>query len=289
MIIRKVIAEAKPLIKIIKKEAENVTTSPLKITPIQTPKAQITIKPTAAQSMFEEGVGANIIAEQNKARIIIRPKTAQTVTKPTNRIEVPEQVQSTTSPITIRRRNSGYISPYHSDYERLCNTGIAGSEMTPEKATELQQKFFEETGLMLHVPASSTRKFSIALDTICSAVHEGTFPKDIKHVLIGHGYGSSTAKTWALEGKGLKDGKLVEVFPYINANIPKGEKVLVTSCESHCGQIASKPGIGNEVQLSLEDLSAPGKVVRSGIDRIIGHYTKTGGFVPYEMAIKPKV
>ena len=64
--------------------------------------------------------------------------------------------------------------------------------------------------------------------------------------------------------------------------------MLVCSCESPIGQIAGKPGIGNEVQVSLDDLTAPGKVVRSGIDKIIGHYTISDGFKPYEIFIKPK-
>ena len=267
MIIRKIVTEAKPLIRIIKKEAEEVATSSMRIVPkAQAPKPKMTIKPKVAQTTFEGGVGANIVAEQNRALIASRPRT--------------------THHMTIGQPSGGYTSPYHDDYLRLCGSGSV--EITPEKALELQQKFLDETGLILHVPASRTSGFSIALDSICTAVHEGTFPKDIKHVLIGHGYGSSQAKTWALEGRGLKDGKPVEILPYISENIPKGEKVLVCSCESPVGKIAGKPGIGDEVILSLGDADAPGKVVRSGIDRIIGQYTITGGFVPYEMYIKPK-
>ena len=75
-------------------------------------------------------------------------------------------------------------------------------------------------------------------------------PKAAIEVLIGHGMGSSKAKTWAMEGLSLKNGEIVEVFPYINKTIPKGEKVLVCSCESRgLGQIAGKPGIGDEVEL----------------------------------------
>lgn len=223
---------------------------------------KITIK-TPAQQTFEEGVGANILAEQNRAMV--------------------------TRPIRINSRGGGYISPYANDYNRLCNSGNWAYQMTPEKAAELQQKFFNETGLILHIPSSSTGRFDIALNSICSEVNKGTFPKDIKHVLIGHGSGSSQAKTWFLEGQGLRDGKTVEIFPYINANIPKGEKVLVTSCESPCGKVFGKPGIGDEVQLSLACIESPGKVVRSGTDRIIGHYTTQEGFKPYEIYIKPNI
>ena len=268
MIIRKIVTEAKPLIRIIKKEAEEVATSSMRIIPkTEAPKPKMTIKPSVAQITFEEGTGANILAEQNRAII--------------------NSNRSTIHSPRITPIPASYKNPYAEDFNRLCNTGEWGFQMTLEKARELQQKFFEETGLILHVPASSTGRFDNTLNNICFAVHEGNFPKDIKHVLIGHGIGSASAKTWILEGKGLKDGSTIEILPYINANIPHGEKVLVTSCEQGT-KIANKPGIGDEVQLSLGDVSAPGKVVRSGTDRIIGHYTITGGYVPYEMYIKPK-
>ena len=228
---------------------------------------KITIK-TPAQQTFEEGVGANILAEQNRTLISTRQQA---------------QAPRTSNPIRIRNTSGAYISPHTSDYQRLCSPN-----MTLAQAEELSRLFYEDTGLILHCPTERTHLFSIALDSIYTAVKQGKFPKDIKHVLIGHGMGSSQAKTWAMEGLSLKNKEIVEIFPYINKTIPKGEKVLVCSCESPIGQIASKPGIGNEVQLSLGDLSAPGKVVRSGIDRIIGHYTITDGFKPYEIFIKPK-
>lgn len=272
MIIRKIVQEAKPLFTIIKKEAEEVATSSIKIVPkAKAPKPKITIKPSVAQTTFEEGVGANIVAEQNRAMINAR-----------------QQVQNPRATNTMRigrRTSQGFTSPHSSDYQRLCSP-----HMTLAEAEELSRLFYEDTGLILHCPTGRTHLFSIALDSIYSAVKQGTFPKDIKHVLIGHGMGSSKAKTWAMEGLSLKNGEIVEVFPYINKTIPKGEKVLVCSCESRgLGQIAGKPGIGDEVELSLDVEGNPGKVVRSGIDRIIGHYTQTGGFVPYEMYIKPKV
>lgn len=272
MIIRKIVQEAKPLIRIIKKEAEEVATSSIKIVPkAQAPRPKMTIKPSVAQTTFEEGLGTNIIAEQNRAMVNAR-----------------QQVQTlrTTNTIRIGRPTSqACISPHASDYQRLCSP-----HMTLTEAEELSRLFYEDTGLILHCPTNRTHLFSIALNSIYSAVKQGTFPKDIKHVLIGHGMGSSKAKTWAMEGLSLKNGEVVEVIPYINKSIPKGEKVLVCSCESRgLGQIAGKPGIGNEVELSLECEGEPGKVVRSGIDRIIGHYTLTGGYVPYEMYIKPKV
>ena len=82
MIIRKIVQEAKPLIKIIKKEAEEVATSSIRIVPkAQAPKRKMTIKPKVPQSIFEEGVGANILAEQNKARITIRPKKVSCISR----------------------------------------------------------------------------------------------------------------------------------------------------------------------------------------------------------------
>lgn len=229
---------------------------------------KITIK-TPAQQTFEEGVGTNILAEQNRALVNARQEV---------------QVSRTSNPIRINSTSGGCISPHSKDYQRLCSPN-----MTLAQAEELSRLFYEDTGLILHCPTERTHLFSIALDSIYSAVKQGKFPKDIKHVLIGHGMGSSQAKTWMMEGSSLKNKEIVEIFPYISKTIPKGEKVLVCSCESPIGQIAGKPGIGNEVQLSLGDLSAPGKVVRSGIDKIIGHYTTTEGFKPYEIYIRPKV
>lgn len=264
MIIRKIVQEAKPLFTIIKKETEELATSSI----AKAPKPKITIKPSVAQTTFEEGVGANIVAEQNRATVNAKQYV---------------QTPRATNTRGIRVTEQGFTSPHSTDYQRLCSP-----HMTLAEAEELSRLFYEDTGLILHCPTGRTHLFSIALDSIYSAVKQGTFPKDIKHVLIGHGHGSSKAKTWAMEGLSLKNGEVVEIFPYINKAIPKGEKVLVCSCESPLGKMAGKPGIGDEVELSLDDLSAPGKVVRSGIDRIIGHYTKTENYVPYEMYIKPK-
>jgi hypothetical protein len=251
---------ADDIVEAVSSATKSTSKSPIDIKTVSKPN-KVTIK-TSAQQTFEEGVGANILAEQNRAMV--------------------------TRPIRIGSRSGGYISPYADDYNRLCNSGRWAHQMTPEKAAELQQKFFDETGLILHIPSSSTGNFNTALNAICTEVNKGTFPKDIKHVIIGHGSGSSQAKTWFLEGQGLKDGKTVEIFPYINANIPKGEKVLVTSCESPCGIIPGKPGIGGEVQLNLACIDSPGKIVRSGNDKIIGHYTTQEGLRHYEIYIKPK-
>ena len=246
----------------------------MKITPKPPVKSmKITPKPietgTTIQTRhqtFEAGAGQDIVAQQNKVMLNRR-----------------------THPIT---RNPIPPNPRWLEYDRLCNIG----EFTAQKAEELKRLFFEKTGLTLHCPSSRVKNFNVVLTEIELAIERGQFPKDIKHVLIGHGYGSSQYKTWALAGLGLKNKETVEIFPYINNNesIKYGEKVLVCSCESKLEtKIPGKPGIGDEVELCLADKEQPAKIVRKGVDEIIGHYTTAdrcvgGGDRYYKMWIQKR-
>ena len=236
-----------PKITIKPKEVPKITIKPHE--PVQSSSTmKITRKDTAQVS------GADILAEQNKAMINTR----------------------TASGFTIKS-NSGITreTALDAEYNRLA-TGINGTN-TLDNVNRLKSLFEQDTGLILHCPANRTNLFGMALSAISKDVKQGIFPKDIKHVLIGHGMGSSLpSKTgiigWELEDRSFAGGKPVNIFEYINKNIPKGEKVLVCSCEEGA-TIANRAGIGRHVELSLSVPTEPAKIVRAGENKIIGHYT----------------
>lgn len=236
-----------------------------KTVPMVTIKSKKTsaIKPTqTAQSSSSMGIernetvqvlGADILAEQNRT-IINSGTTTKLASKNNNEI------------ITVVNRD---------EYNRLA-TGINGTN-TIENVNRLKTLFEQDTGLILHCPANRTNLFGIALSQISRDIKLGIYPKDIKHVLIGHGIGSSIPNksgyiSWELEGLSFANGKHVNIFEYINKNIPKGEKVLVCSCEEGVA-ISGRPCVGKHVELSLGVPTEPAKIVQSGENKIIGHYT----------------
>lgn len=172
--------------------------------------------------------------------------------------------------VTLRVKNKGFSVPLESEYNKLA-TGINDTN-TLENIQRLKFLFEQDTGLVLHAPSNRTNLFGLALSTISRDIKQGTFPVDIKHVLIGHGMGSSLNKSWILEGLGFANGKSVNIFEYINKNILNGEKVLVCSCEEGA-TVVTKPGIGRHVELSLAVPTEPAKIVEAGKNEIIGHYT----------------
>lgn len=291
MIIRKIVTNAKPLIRIIRNEAEKLATSAPKA---QAVKPKITIKSKEAPKITiktEEPVqsatamkitkkdvthvsGADILAEQNKAMI--------------------GQSIRTSNRVTIKGISG--VNPLYCEFDRLMTNG----PLNLEKAQEIERLFFENTGIKLYCPSNDVSgAFSQSLKNIVEAVNNGTFPKEIKHILIGHGVGSSlTSRGWCMSGTSVKDGKIIEIYDYINKlKLPKNEPVLVLCCEDGITSVPNKPGIGMEVDLSLANLGGfdrhfkklmgPGKIVRSGENRICGHFTllnknQGGGLVFYD-------
>lgn len=290
MIISKIVQEAKPLFTIIKKEAEEVATSSIKIVPkAKTPKQKITIKPSVAQSTFEEGVGANIVAEQNKARITIRPKPEQHT--------IPaEQVPRTGAMVT---RNTASSNPFH----------ILLKDCTPAKARQAEELFFRETEgtLRLHCPTiweltynqySGYGGFDNGLENLVRWYKEGKlqdFEKyGIKHIIIGHGEGSLATGNWHFPGSPTRE----RVMDYISRTIPDGERAIVMCCE-HAPKETFKYRrcAGKEVDTSLIYWTNPAKIVESGKNEIIGQfynpYSRGGGVRlynndPVTFTIKPK-
>ena len=108
-----------------------------------------------------------------------------------NRAMLGRNVQTT----TIRGVSS--TNPYFREYSRLCNSG----NFTIEEAKLLAKTFHDDTGLILHCPGNDVRNFNIALSSIADAVKSQTFPKQIKHVMIGHGSGRAETE-WITAGRG---------------------------------------------------------------------------------------
>lgn len=123
--------------------------------------------------------------------------------------------------------------------------------------------FYRDTGIRLYSPArDNLDAFNDTLMRVHTLQQNGIFPANIKHLLIGHGTGSSLDNTWRIQENGTN------IFDYIKRNIPQGDKVLVTCCEEG-RSVTGKPEIGNHVCLTLTDPNKPGKIVESGKNEII--------------------
>lgn len=137
---------------------------------------------------------------------------------------------------------------------------------TPSELKTECDVFKKATGAELHVPDTmASDLFGEACITLERAAKDGNFPKDIKHVLVGHGYGSSVDGTWSIIGRGGN------VFKYINSNssIKPGERVLVLCCESGT-KVPGRNAVGDKVILSLTDGLHPGKIVIAGQNKVAG-------------------
>ncbi len=192
-------------------------------------------KSVEQQKMFEEGVGQQIIADQNRAMINKSSWSfGKKELKPENQMHY----------LTL-----------------LKNPTLA------------QQRFKSETGANLHIGnnfslVGNSFGFDEGLQYLENWYKQGLIPNDIKHVLIGHGTGSAEKGSWAFWNGNKAIGN---VFDYINTHIPKGEKVLVMTCEGGTNTLA-KPGIGTTVATNLLYASNPAKIVKSGDNKIIGHF-----------------
>ena len=127
------------------------------------------------------------------------------------------------------------------------------------------------------------RDFNKTLSAIADEVKNGKFPKEIKHIMIGHGSGNVATKNWVTsEGSVLK---------YINTNnnMEKGDLVLVACCEDGLGAWSPDfPGRGLPVELVPCDRfkndagRGPAKIVRRGEEIICGDYSLTNGLKIYD-------
>lgn len=143
---------------------------------------------------------------------------------------------------------------------------------TPEKLMQTQKLFEELTGIALHVPFTNRiSAFNPSVVEVLNQVKSNTFPKDIRHLVIGHGHGLSLNGTWRFQTDGILKNE-PKVFDYISRNIPKDEKVLLATCEVSNVRIPNKPGIGNVCTTHLANPDNPGKIVKSGQNKIIGHF-----------------
>ena len=139
---------------------------------------------------------------------------------------------------------------------------------TPEELKQECDRFKQITEAELHVPDTmASEYFGVACSTLERCAKDGNFPADIKHVLVGHGYGSSVRGDWNIIGRGGN------VYNYINhsPSIKNGEKVLVLCCESG-EKVAKRNAIGDYVQLSLIDELHPGKIVIAGENKVAGEF-----------------
>lgn len=156
--------------------------------------------------------------------------------------------------------------------KEIFNSLVPGhKEFNLERAKVLLK---EKTGLNLHIACSDELlSFAQTPGKVIKYIDKGKFPKEIKHVLLGHGTGSTIDDTWVISGTNEK------VFDYINRNIPKGEKALVCCCEETPKKLLQllpkgKAGIGHVVHTELSTASRPAKIVESGRNEIIGDFAK---------------
>lgn len=102
--------------------------------------------------------------------------------------------------------------------------------------------------------------------------------RDVDYILFGHGTGSSLDGSWKFSDNGKS------VWEFIEANVPKGKRVLVGTCEEDGLSVAARKalpqmydksgaymfGIGQPVSTDF-GRSNPAKICESGVRHIIGH------------------
>jgi len=220
------------------------------ISSIERTAPSFTIGAKRAEQATQEMTGTTLLAEQNKARITIRPKNTTTDVN----------VESATTTTAGHRITIGKVTnPYTGHRYQLYNR-------TPQDLKKECDAFKLATGAELHVPSTmASDLFGDACIVLERAAKDGNFPKDIKHVLVGHGYGSSVNGDWNI----INGGGNVLNYIANNPNIKEGEKVLVLCCESY-GTVRGRNGIGGKVILSLTDSLHPAKIVVKGQNKIGG-------------------
>ncbi len=238
---------------------------------VSKPNNKVTIK-TPTQQTFEKGVGTDILAEQNRTMLVNHRNATSQVNS--------ARANPASNPKSISIKGATAQPEFTRKFAELCNKNHG--EITPEDIAELQKVFRKETGLTLHC-FGNIRDFNKTLSAIADEVKNGKFPKEIKHIMIGHGSGNVATKNWVTsEGSVLK---------YINTNkkMEKGDLVLVACCEDGLGTWSPDfPGRGLPVELvpcgrfKNDAGRGPAKIVRRGEEIICGDYSLTDGLKIYD-------
>ena len=232
-------------------------------------KPEVTIKSVTPANSGQVS-GAEILAMQNKATQVNSNNTTRRADD--IRTSIPKQ----NGQLSIKSKELPESDKCFKTFYDLCERN--NGEIIPEDIVKLQEEFFKETGLMLHC-SGNVREFNIMLGTIVDEIRAKRFPKEIKHIMIGHGFGNVHTKTWA-----TADGP---IFKFISKNnkIKEGDLILVGCCEERGPRILGKPAYGREVELDLDVVHTnrgPGKIVRAGEEDLCGHYSLADGLKLYE-------
>ena len=133
--------------------------------------------------------------------------------------------------------------------------------------------FEHETGIKMYMTnPEGAQSFSTNANILIRWIKEGKFPKQIKHIIIGHGSGTTLNDTWHVTYE-----PEVKIEDFIAKKIPKGEMVLVNCCEDTPKNIRhlipkDKPAIGKYATEFYSTYKHPAKVVISGQKGIVGGY-----------------
>ena len=111
--------------------------------------------------------------------------------------------------------------------------------------------FEKETGIKMYMTSPKEAYcFQDFANVILQDIEKGNFPKEIKHIIFGHGTGTSL-KQEGVEAWHVADKTQRKIFSIINEEVPKkGELVLVNCCEETPKRLRhlipkDKPAIGN--------------------------------------------
>ena len=233
-------------------------------------KPKFTIKKGVGTSTSQQVSGAEILAMQNKATQVNSNNTTRRAD------DIRSSMTKQNGQLSIKSKELSESNECFKIFYDLCERN--NGEIIPEDIVKLQEKFFEETGLMLHC-SGNVRNFNIMLGTIVDEIRAKRFPKEIKHIMIGHGFGNVHNKTWA-----TADGPIFKTISK-NDKIEKGDLILVGCCEDGGPRILGKPAYGREVELDLDVVHTnrgPGKIVRAGKEDLCGHYSLADGLKFYD-------
>ncbi len=160
----------------------------------------------------------------------------------------------------------------------LANKAISGildkEKLTAEDLRRIEEIFKGNTRINLYCPERyNIDDFRPFFDLIFDGKFNKRLDSKIKHIIIGHGIGSAKNGNWRFIH--TKEN----VFDFIEKNIPKGDMVLVMTCEETANRI--KPGLGTPVNITLQQADKPGKIVKSGERRIIGIINQNNPKIQY--------
>lgn len=174
--------------------------------------------------------------------------------------------------------NFNYLKNSVKDFIKPNKAGKKFSEIMTSNPNREQVQlacdlFEKETGVkMLITHPKGAFSFNTNANILIRNIKQGTFPKEVKYVVIGHGDGTVLNNTWHV----LYEPE-TSIFDFIEKNIPKGELAIVNCCENTPKELIhlipkNKPAIGKVAGEYTSSYRNPAKVVRSGEREIIGGY-----------------